>query len=104
MLRLSSATAHDLGGDQGWAIALKLSADGTAAFDALARESYPKSPPQNSVAIVLDGIVQTAPAFQAETFDGGEVQISGSFTEAEAKQLATILRFGSVPVPLRIAG
>jgi preprotein translocase subunit SecD len=100
---VASAQGQDLGGGVGWGVSLRLAAAGTDAFNRLAGDLFPKQPPENSVAIVLDGVVQTAPAFAADTLDG-DVSISGSFTEAEAKDLAAVLGFGSLPVPLRIAG
>jgi preprotein translocase subunit SecD len=80
---------------------LSLKDDGAAAFNKLAQESYPKQPPQNAVAIVLDGVVQSAPAFNEPNFEGGNVQISGSFGESDAKDLATVLQYGALPVVLK---
>jgi preprotein translocase subunit SecD len=88
-------------GGQGWVVNLELKDDGAAAFNKLAQESYPKTPPENSVAIVLDGVVQSAPAFQEPNFEGGNVQISGSFSEGDAKDLATVLQYGALPVVLK---
>jgi preprotein translocase subunit SecD len=86
---------------QGWVVNLSLKDDGAAAFNKLAGESFSKTPPQNSVAIVLDGVVQSAPAFQEAQFQGGQVQISGSFGEGDAKDLATVLQYGALPVVLK---
>jgi preprotein translocase subunit SecD len=95
-----SARARFLGGTDGWVVLLRLNGDGRDKFNALAKESYPKEAPQNSVAIVLDSVVQSAPAFRTDTFDG-DVQISGDFTETEARDLATVLQYGALPVNLR---
>jgi preprotein translocase subunit SecD len=86
---------------QGWVVNLSLKDDGATAFNKLAQESYPKQPPQNAVAIVLDGVVQSAPAFNEPNFEGGNVQISGSFNEGDAKDLATVLQYGALPVVLK---
>lgn len=51
------------------------------------------------VAIVLDGIVKTAPVVN-EPITGGETAISGSFTAEEAKNLKTVLETGALPVTL----
>jgi len=51
-------------------------------------------------AIVLDGNVQSAPYIQS-AITGGKGQITGSFTSAEAKQLATILSYGALPYPVQ---
>ena len=50
-------------------------------------------------AIVLDGVVQSAPSIQS-TITGGSGEITGSFTQAEAKSLATILQYGALPFPV----
>lgn len=52
------------------------------------------------MAIVLDGIVLSAPVIQAQLSGGGVIE--GSFTEQEAKQLALQLRSGALPIPLRV--
>jgi preprotein translocase subunit SecD len=59
--------------------------------------------PTGQIAIVLDGEVISAPVVQQAVFTGGTVQISGSFTEAEARDLAKILEFGAVPVKFSVA-
>ncbi len=97
---VSGAKAQFIGGTNGWVVDLSLKSDGEAAFNKLAGESYSKSPPQNAVAIVLDGIVQSAPAFRESSFTG-DVQISGNFSETEAKDLATVLQYGALPVQLK---
>ena len=84
---------------QGYAVSVRFTNDGATAFDTLAAASFPKTPPENQVAIALDGVVQSAPAFQAESFSG-DVQITGNFTPAEATDLATIINYGALPVQL----
>jgi len=51
------------------------------------------------VAIVLDGVVQSAPTVQSAITDG-RTEISGSFTAETAKQLKTVLDTGALPVTL----
>lgn len=51
-----------------------------------------------AVAIVLDGEVLSAPAVQAQNLASEQFTISGNFTEGEAKDLALVLRYGSLPV------
>jgi preprotein translocase subunit SecD len=97
---VSGAKAQFQSGGDGWTVVLSLKDDGQTAFNKLAAESYPKQAPQNSVAIVLDGIVQSAPAFQTANFDG-DVSITGDFSEGEAKDLATVLQYGALPVQLK---
>ena len=59
--------------------------------------------PTGQIAIALDGEVISAPVVQQAVFTGGNVQISGNFTEAEARDLAKILEFGAVPVKFSVA-
>lgn len=80
---------------------MKLTGGGTDKFNKLASESYTKPAPQNQVAIALDGQVLSAPAFKTNNFAGGNVQISGSFTQAEARDLAQLIKFGALPVRLK---
>jgi preprotein translocase subunit SecD len=51
------------------------------------------------LAIVLDGKVMSSPNIN-EKIGGGSGQITGSFSHDEAKDLALILRSGSLPVPV----
>jgi preprotein translocase subunit SecD len=55
--------------------------------------------PCNAFAIVLDGVVVSAPRFN-EPIIGGQAQIEGNFTAQEAKDLANILKFGALPITL----
>ena len=96
---VTGATARYSQG-QGWAVDLTLNSVGSQKFNALAAASFGKPPPTDEVAIVLDGVVQSAPAFQTSSFQGN-VQISGSFSQGDAEDLATVLRFGSLPVQLQ---
>jgi len=53
------------------------------------------------MAIVLDGVVRSAPVIR-ERILGGSAQISGSFTHEEASDLAIVLRVGALPAPVDI--
>lgn len=54
-----------------------------------------------SLAILVDGVVQSAPIIQARI--AGSAQISGSFSEGSARELAAVLNSGTLPVPLAVA-
>ncbi len=82
---------------QGYGVDLSLKDSGHTKFNQLAQVSFPKQPPQNSVAIVLDGVVQSAPRFNEANFPG-DVTISGSFSQGESSDLANILQYGALPV------
>ncbi|MFO7742288.1 MAG: protein translocase subunit SecD [Anaerolineae bacterium] len=51
--------------------------------------------------IVLDKTVISCPRIQ-EPIPGGQGSISGAFTLEEARQLAIQLRYGALPIPLRV--
>ncbi|MGI8686265.1 MAG: preprotein translocase subunit SecD, partial [Acidimicrobiales bacterium] len=78
-----------------WLVNFTLTGSGSTDFDALAARNVGKQ-----VAIVLDGVVKSAPTIQQAEFNGSG-QITGSFTEGEAKDLALVLRYGSLPVELK---
>jgi len=84
----------------GYTVSMNLTGDGLTKFNALAAKSYGKTSPQDQVAIVLDGIVQSNPAFQTPNFNGA-VQISGNFSATEAGDLAKLINYGALPVQLR---
>jgi preprotein translocase subunit SecD len=88
------------GGGSGWVVILSFNDVGKAKFNQLAATSYSKTPPQNAVAIVLDGVVQSAPAFRTSSFTT-DVEISGNFSQTDAEDLATVLKFGALPVQLK---
>lgn len=84
------------GQEQGrWYVQLFLTGKGSPSFDAMAAANKGKQ-----VAIVLDGVVKSAPVIEADSFQG-KPTISGSFTEGEAKDLALVLRYGALPVQLK---
>jgi preprotein translocase subunit SecD len=82
-----------------WVVNMQLNSTGTAAWDTLAQAQF-----HAIIAIDLDGHVISAPITQPSqgtfTSFGGQVQISGSFSENEAKTLAADLNFGALPVKL----
>jgi SecD/SecF fusion protein len=53
------------------------------------------------LAIILDGIVRSAPVIQ-ERIGGGKAQITGSYTPAEGHDLAIVLRAGALPATVKI--
>lgn len=85
----------------GWVVTVGLrdGSEGEGAWNALANECFTKSQtcPTGQIAIVLDGEVISAPVVQTNNFSGS-VQITGDFSEREARDLAKILEFGAVPV------
>lgn len=52
---------------------------------------------QALIAIVVDGVVRSAPGVSAGAIKGGRSEVSGNFTEEQAYDLAILLASGSVP-------
>jgi len=77
-------------------VSIKFNAQGAQEFERITAENVKKR-----LAIVLDGIVYSAPVIQ-ERISGGNAQITGSFTMDEAKDLAIVLRAGALPAPVKI--
>jgi preprotein translocase subunit SecD len=77
-------------------VSIKFNSQGAADFDRITGENVRKR-----LAIVLDGVVHSAPVIQ-ERISGGQAQITGSFTMDEARDLAIVLRAGALPAPVNI--
>ncbi|MPY93274.1 MAG: protein translocase subunit SecD [Acidimicrobiia bacterium] len=56
--------------------------------------------PTGQLAVALDGEVLSAPTVQSDFQGVNEATISGDFGEREARDLATALRYGSLPIEL----
>jgi len=56
---------------------------------------------KHRLAIILDGNLYSAPVIQ-ERIEGGNAQITGSFSMEEAKDLAIVLRAGALPAPVKL--
>jgi preprotein translocase subunit SecD len=57
----------------------------------------------NAIAIVLDGVVQSAPYSQTDGIPGGTAAISGTFTQHSADRLADVLKYGALPTAFAVA-
>lgn len=77
-------------------ISLTFNSQGADDFERITGENVRKR-----LAIVLDGVVHSAPVIQ-EKISGGNAQISGNFTLDEARDLAIVLRAGALPAPVNI--
>jgi preprotein translocase subunit SecD len=53
--------------------------------------------PQNQAAIVLDGLVYSAPRIN-EAINTGTAQITGNFTQEDAADLSNVLKYGALPL------
>ena len=85
-----------------WQVNLKFTGDGGDKF-LKATTAISKLPQgQNLFAIVLDNEVISTPSVN-NPIPGGQAEISGSFTEAEARDLANVLKYGALPVSFDVS-
>ncbi len=80
-----------------WIVTLEFNGTGTKNFGTLTSRVTSLGSPMNQVAIVLDGLVVSAPVIN-EAIPSGNAQISGSFSATEAQDLANVLKYGALPL------
>jgi preprotein translocase subunit SecD len=80
-----------------WIVTLDFDGKGSAEFREVTTGLVGQPPPQNQFAIVLDNVVVSAPVVN-EPITGGQAEISGDFTQQEARDLANVLRYGALPL------
>ncbi|MFN8468659.1 MAG: protein translocase subunit SecD [Caldilineaceae bacterium] len=93
VLQTATARADQFGK---WEIAFLLSDKGKDQF-----YNFTSSHIGQPMAIVLDGVVLSAPVINAAIRDQGV--ITGQFTKAEAESLGIQMQYGALPVPLKVA-
>ncbi len=97
----------------GFSVSLDLTGDGSTKFAQLTAKaaSFPTNDPRRQIAIVLDGVIQTAPAVNLGVspvtgISGGRASITtggGEQAQEEANDLAVVLRYGALPVAFEIS-
>jgi preprotein translocase subunit SecD len=96
--QISKASAGlDAQSGSSWYVSLTFNGEGTTAFGAITSRVTSLAAPLNQVAIVLDGLVVSAPRIN-EAIPSGNAQITGSFTQLEAQDLANVLKYGALPL------
>lgn len=89
-----------------WSVSVSFTSDGADKFAVATRElgSFPADDLRRRFAIVLDGVVISAPRVAPdEGISGGNAQITmggAEDPEAEAKDLEIVLKFGALPIVL----
>ena len=84
-------------GASGWYVTLDFDGEGTTKFGAMTTRLTSLPQPQNQAAIVLDGLVYSAPRIN-EPINTGTAQITGNFTQPEAQDLSNVLKYGALPL------
>ena len=95
---ISSAAAQLQNGT--WSVNAKLTSQGSTEWDNFSQANF-----HQMIAIDLGGVVESTPLTQPTasswTSFAGQVQISGSFTQAQADALGVVLEYGALPVSLQ---
>ncbi|MEU5957987.1 protein translocase subunit SecD [Streptomyces sp. NPDC047525] len=79
-----------------WVVNMDFTSGGSKKFSKTTSKLSQQQPPMNQFAIVLDGEVASAPS--VNTTLSANAEISGSFTQESAQDLANILSYGALPL------
>ncbi len=85
-----------------WVVNLTFNSEGGTAFENITGQLAQRTEPQNRFAIVLDGETISAPSVSS-AIPGGQAEISGSFTQASATDLANVLKYGALPLAFEVS-
>jgi preprotein translocase subunit SecD len=101
---ITKASAQLTGGTQTdpitqWAVAFTLDGEGSSKFSAATTAAVNRPSPTNQIAIAVDRTIISNPVVQSAITAGNGI-ITGNFTEQEAKDLASLLNAGALPVEL----
>jgi preprotein translocase subunit SecD len=97
---IKSASATQSTTSVDWQTNLNFDSAGGAAFGKITEQMFSKYGTQSALdqlAVVLDGKVISFPTIQG-AITGGSAQITGSFSQAEATDLANVLNYGALPL------
>ncbi len=93
----------------GWHITVDFTDDGSIRWAKATAEAacHPTGDPQRRIAIVLDDKIISSPRIDPSIacgvgIGGGTTQITGSFNDTEARELALLISGGALPVPVEI--
>ncbi|MCL1906911.1 MAG: protein translocase subunit SecD [Propionibacteriaceae bacterium] len=84
-------------GQMKWIVTLEFDGQGATLFSDATTELANATEPTDQFAIVLDGRVISAPSVN-EPIPGGNAQISGTFNQDSANNLANVLKYGALPL------
>jgi len=94
---LSDASAGIPQGGFQWQVNLNFTGEGGDKFLKATQNISARGEGQNLFAIVLDNVAISTPTV-SQPIPGGSAQITGTFTETEARDLANVLKYGALPV------
>jgi len=84
-----------------FAATISFTGDGGREFNQIANRLFDLEGDRNRFAMVLDGVVISAPSVNQRNFNG-EAQITGQFAQQDAELLANQLKFGALPLTLEV--
>lgn len=93
----SAAARFDTQGAAGWKVTMDFTSSGSKKFAEITGTLAQNTTPQNQFAIVLDGEVVSDP-YVSQALTGGSAEISGTFDQTEAQDLANMLKYGALPL------
>ncbi|MER5553357.1 protein translocase subunit SecD [Streptomyces sp. NPDC002793] len=79
-----------------WLVSMEFTDKGSKKFQTITKKLSAQQSPMNQFAISLDGEVVSAP--QVNETLSGSAEISGSFTQQSAEDLANVLSYGALPL------
>ncbi len=86
-----------------WVVNISFDSKGTDQFTEVTTRLQSQTAPQNQFAMVLDGLVISAPSLAPGVIIAdGKAEISGNFTRESAASLANQLNFGSLPISFTV--
>ncbi|SPL90441.1 Protein-export membrane protein SecD (TC 3.A.5.1.1) [[Actinomadura] parvosata subsp. kistnae] len=94
---IDTASAGVRQGTTEWVVQLDFKSKGAGEWGKLTTAAYNSPEPRNMVAVVLDGVVITAPVIQGP-IPGGRAEITGGFDQVSATNLADQLKYGALPL------
>jgi preprotein translocase subunit SecD len=93
----SASSGLDSTSGSTWTVLLNFNGNGTKKFGAMTSRITSLAAPQNEAAIVLDGLVVSAPRI-IQAINTGNAQITGNFTQTTAADLSNVLKYGALPL------
>jgi len=87
------------------AVSMQMNVEGSKTWEKMTGIAYTngrKGASRSQIAIVLDETVYSAPGVTTGPISGGISEITGSFTVAEAQDLANVLMAGKLPASVNI--
>ncbi|MEV8037249.1 protein translocase subunit SecD [Streptomyces sp. NPDC086182] len=94
-----AAAVFDTQNASGWKVTMDFTSGGSKKFADITGKLAQNQRPQNQFAVVLDGDVVSDPSVGQKL--SGSAEISGSFTQTEAQDLANMLKYGALPLTFK---